>query len=226
MIKITYHGHSAFEITTGDHSILIDPFFTYNKNAKIKPADVKTDYIILSHAHGDHIGDTIEIAEKNDATIIAVHELSEYLISKGLKSHGMGIGGQREFPFGKVKFTIAHHSSSLEGEKLYMGEPAGIILTLGDKTIYHSGDTGLFLDMKLIGEMFNIDLALLPIGDNYTMGIDDAVKAVEFLDCKTVSPMHYGTFDVIDANPEEFKRKVESIGKKCVIMPYGEAMTI
>lgn len=226
MIKITYHGHSAFEITTGDHSILIDPFFTYNKNAKIKPADVKTDYIILSHAHGDHIGDTIEIAEKNDATIIAVHELSEYLISKGLKSHGMGIGGQREFPFGKVKFTIAHHSSSLEGEKLYMGEPAGIILTLGDKTIYHSGDTGLFLDMKLIGEMFNIDLALLPIGDNYTMGIDDAVKAVEFLDCKTVSPMHYGTFDVIDANPEEFKRKVESIGKKCVIMPYGEAISI
>ncbi len=226
MIKITYHGHSAFEITTGDHSILIDPFFTYNKNAKIKPVDVKTDYIILSHAHGDHIGDTIEIAEKNDATIIAVHELSEYLISKGLKSHGMGIGGQREFPFGKVKFTIAHHSSSLEGERLYMGEPAGIILTLGDKTIYHSGDTGLFLDMKLIGEMFNIDLALLPIGDNYTMGIDDAVKAVEFLNCKTVSPMHYGTFDVIDANPEEFKRKVESIGKKCVIMPYGEAITI
>ncbi len=226
MIKITYHGHSAFEITTGDHSILIDPFFTNNKNAGVKPADVKADYIILSHAHGDHIGDTMEIAKKNDTTIIAVHELSEYMISKGYKSHGMGIGGQREFPFGKVKLTIAHHSSSLESENLYMGEPAGIILTIGDKTIYHAGDTGLFLDMKLIGEMFNIDLALLPIGDNYTMGIDDAVKAVEFLNCKTVVPMHYGTFDVIDTNPEEFKRKVESIGKKCVIMPYGEAIEI
>lgn len=226
MIKITYHGHSAFEIITGDHSILIDPFFTNNKNAKVNPAGVKADYIILSHAHGDHIGDSFEIAKNNDATIIAVHELSEYLISKGYKSHGMGIGGQRAFPFGKVKFTIAHHSSSLESENLYMGEPAGIILTIGDKTIYHAGDTGLFLDMKLIGEMFNIDLALLPIGDNYTMGIDDAVKAVEFLNCKTVSPMHYGTFDVIDTNPEEFKRKVESIGKKCVIMPYGEAITI
>jgi L-ascorbate metabolism protein UlaG (beta-lactamase superfamily) len=226
MIKITYHGHSAFEIITGDHSVLIDPFFTYNKNAKVKPADVKADYIILSHAHGDHIGDSMEIAKNNDATIIAVHELSEYLISKGYKSHGMGIGGHKVFPFGKVKLTIAHHSSSLESENLYMGEPAGIILTLGDKTIYHAGDTGLFLDMKLIGEMFNIDLALLPIGDNYTMGIDDAVKAVEFLNCKTVSPMHYGTFDVIDTNPEEFKRKVESIGKKCVIMPYGEAITI
>jgi L-ascorbate metabolism protein UlaG (beta-lactamase superfamily) len=226
MIKITYHGHSAFEIITGDHSILIDPFFTNNKNAKVNPAEVKTDYIILSHAHGDHIGDTMEIAKNNDATIIAVHELSEYLISIGHKSHGMGIGGQREFPFGKVKFTIAHHSSSLESENLYMGEPAGIILTIGDKTIYHSGDTGLFLDMKLIGEMHNIDLALLPIGDNYTMGIDDAVKAVEFLNCKTAVPMHYETFDVIDTNPEEFKRKVESIGKKCVIMPYGEAITI
>ena len=226
MIKITYHGHSAFEIITGDHSILIDPFFTHNKNAKVKPADVKADYIILSHAHGDHIGDTMEIAKNNDATIIAVHELSEYMISKGYKSHGMGIGGQREFPFGKVKLTIAHHSSSLESENLYMGEPAGIILTIGDKTIYHSGDTGLFLDMKLIGEMHNIDLALLPIGDNYTMGIDDAVKAVEFLNCKTAAPMHYGTFDVIDTNPEEFKRKVESIGKKCVIMPYGEAIEI
>lgn len=226
MIKITYHGHSAFEITTGDHSILIDPFFTNNKNAGVKPADVKADYIILSHAHGDHIGDTMEIAKKNDTTIIAVHELSEYMISKGYKSHGMGIGGQREFPFGKVKLTIAHHSSSLESENLYMGEPAGIILTIDDKTIYHAGDTGLFLDMKLIGEMFNIDLALLPIGDNYTMGIDDAVKAVEFLNCKTAVPMHYGTFDVIDSNPEEFRRKVESIGKKCVIMPYGEAIEI
>lgn len=226
MIKITYHGHSAFEIIAGDHSILIDPFFTNNKNAKVKPADIKADFIILSHAHGDHIGDTFEIAKKNEATIIAVHELSEYMISKGFKSHGMGIGGQREFPFGRVKFTIAHHSSSLESEKLYMGEPAGIILCIGDKTIYHAGDTGLFLDMKLIGEMFNIDLALLPIGDNYTMGIDDAVKAVEFLNCKTVSPIHYGTFDVINTNPEEFKRKVESIGKKCVIMPYGEALTI
>lgn len=226
MLKITYHGHSAFEINTGTHNILIDPFFTYNKNAKVKADEIKADFILLSHAHGDHLGDTMEIAKNNDLTIIAVHELSEYLNSKGLKTHGMGIGGQREFSFGKVKLTIAHHSSSIESENLYMGEPAGLIITIADKIIYHSGDTGLFLDMKLIGEMHNIDLALLPIGDNYTMGIDDAVKAVEFLNCKTVSPMHYGTFDVIDTNPEEFKRKVESIGKKCVIMPYGEPLEI
>lgn len=226
MLKLIYHGHSAFEIKTDKYTVLIDPFFTNNKNAKVKPADIKADFIILTHAHGDHIGDSMEIAKNNDATIIAVHELSEYIIAKGFKSHGMGIGGQRDFPFGRVKFTIAHHSSSMESEGLYMGEAAGIILNIEGKTIYHAGDTGLFLDMKLIGEMQNIDYALLPIGDNYTMGIDDAVKAVEFLNCKTVSPIHYGTFDVIDTNPGEFRRKVESIGKKCVILPYGEEIVI
>ena len=226
MIKITHHGHSTFEINTGKHTILIDPFFTWNPNAKVKSADVKADFIVLSHAHGDHLGDTMEIAKNNDVTIIAVHELDEYLGKKGHKIHGLGIGGQREFPFGKVKLTIAHHSSSIEEEGLYMGEAAGIVLSLDDKVIYHAGDTGLFLDMKLIGEMHSIDLALLPIGDNYTMGVDDAVKAVEFLNCKTVIPMHYGTFPPIETDPQEFKRKVESIGKKCMILPYGEETEI
>lgn len=226
MLKITYHGHSAFEIKTGSHTVLIDPFFTWNKHAKVKAVDVKADYIILSHAHDDHLGDTIEIAKSNNAQVIAVHELAEYLTSKGCNAHNMGIGGQHEFPFGKVKFTIAHHSSSIEGEGLYMGEPAGIILNIGSKTIYHAGDTGLFLDMKLIGEMHSIDHAFLPIGDNFTMGIDDAVKAVEFLNCKVVSPIHFGTFPIIDTNPEEFKRKVESIGRKCVILLFGEQVEI
>lgn len=226
MLKLTHHGHSTFKLNIGKHIILIDPFFTWNPNAKVKSVDVKADYIVLSHAHGDHLGDTEEITKNNDATIIAVHELAEYFGAKGHKVHGMGIGGQHEFPFGKVKLTIAHHSSSIEGEGLYMGEAAGIILTLDDKVIYHAGDTGLFLDMKLIGEMHSIDTALLPIGDNYTMGIDDAVKAVEFLNCKTVIPMHYGTFPVIATNPQEFKRKVESIGKACVILPYGEETEI
>lgn len=226
MLKIIHHGHSAFEINTGSHIILIDPFFTGNPNTKINSADSKADFIVLSHAHGDHLGDTIQIAKNNDATVIAVHELSEYLGSKGVNSHGLGIGGQREFPFGKVKMTIAHHSSSVESEGLYMGEAAGMVLTFPGKVIYHAGDTGLFLDMKLIGEMHSIDLATLPIGDNYTMGIDDAVKAAEFLNCKTVIPMHYGTFPPIAADPQEFKRKIESIGKKCIILPYGEETEI
>lgn len=226
MLKITYHGHSAFEVNSGKHNILIDPFFSGNKHASIKAADVKADYIILTHAHGDHFGDTIEVAKSNNAEVIAVHELANYVNSKGCRAHNMGIGGLRDFPFGKVKFTIAHHSSSMESDGLYMGEPAGVIITVEGKTIYHAGDTGLFLDMKLIGEMNSIDLALLPIGDNFTMGIDDAVKAVEFLNCKTAVPMHYDTFPVIDSDPEEFKRKVESIGRRCVVIPFGGSIDL
>jgi len=225
MVKITYHGHSAFEINSGSHNILIDPFFNGNKHAKVKPADVKADYIILSHAHGDHIGDAFEIAKNNDATVIAVNELANYAADKGCKAHNMHIGGGYNFPFGRVKFTIAHHGSS-SPEGTYMGEPAGIVLTIDGKNIYHSGDTGLFLDMKLIGEINPLDVAMVTIGDNFTMGIDDAVKAIEFLNPKLAIPMHYGTFGVIEADPNEFKRKVESIGKKCTVIPFGESIEI
>jgi L-ascorbate metabolism protein UlaG (beta-lactamase superfamily) len=225
MIKITYHGHSAFEIESDKHNIVIDPFLNGNKHAKVKPSDIKCDYVVLSHGHGDHIGDGFEIAKKNNATIIAVNELANYAAEKGCKAHNMGIGGGCNFPFGRLKFTIAHHSSATN-EGQYMGEPAGVLLTINGKTIYHAGDTGLFLDMKLIGEMNSIDAALVPIGDNFTMGIDDAVKAVEFLNPKMAIPMHYNTFGVIEADPQEFKRKVESIGKKCVIIPFGDSVEI
>jgi L-ascorbate metabolism protein UlaG (beta-lactamase superfamily) len=224
MVKLTYHGHSVFEIKTAQHNIIIDPFINGNKHTKIKPADIKADYIILTHGHGDHFGDTLEIAKKKDSTVIAINELADYVASKQFKAHGIGIGGKFNFPFGTVKLTIAHHSSSYDG--MYMGEPAGVIVNLEGKNIYHAGDTSLFLDMKLIGEMHPIDVAILPIGDNFTMGIDDAVKAAEFLNPKMVIPMHYNTFDVIKADPEEFKRKIESIGKKCTVMQSGETIEV
>ncbi len=225
MIKLTYHGHSVFEIKTEKHSLVIDPFFNGNCHAKIKPSDVKADYIILTHAHGDHLGDAFEIAKKNDATVIAVNELANYVSENGCKAHNMHIGGGYNFPFGRVKFTIAHHGSSSPDGR-YMGEPAGVVLSINGKNIYHAGDTGLFLDMKLIGEINKLDAALLPIGDNFTMGIDDAVKAVDFLNPGLAVPMHYNTFGVIEADPQEFKRKVESIGKKCTIIPFGESIEI
>lgn len=225
MVKLTYHGHSVFEIKTKEYTLVIDPFFTGNANAKIKPSDVKADYIILTHAHGDHLGDGLEIALKNNATVIAVNELANYAAEIGCKAHNMHIGGGHNFPFGRVKFTIAHHGSSTPEGK-YMGEPAGVVLSINGKNIYHAGDTGLFLDMKLIGEINPLDAALLPIGDNFTMGIDDAVKAVEFLNPKLAVPMHFNTFGVIEADPQEFKRKVESIGKKCTVIPFGESIEI
>lgn len=224
MIKLTYHGHSVLEVSSGKHNIIIDPFINGNKHAKVKPADIKADYIILTHAHGDHIGDTFEIAKNNDATIIAVNELANYAADKGFKAHNMHIGGGFNFPFGRVKFTIAHHGSSFDG--MYMGEPAGVVITIDGKNIYHAGDTGLFLDMKLIGEMTPLDAAIVPIGDNFTMGIDDAVKAIEFLNPRLAIPMHYDTFGVIEADPNEFKRKVESIGKKCTVIPFGGSIEI
>jgi L-ascorbate metabolism protein UlaG (beta-lactamase superfamily) len=219
MVALTYHGHSVFEINSGKHSIIIDPFLG-NPNAKAKPKDIKAGYIILTHAHGDHLGDTVEIAKHNDAMVIAVNELADYLSGKGCKVHNLHIGGGFDFPFGRVKFTIAHHGSSTEDGQ-YMGEPAGVIVSIDGKNIYHAGDTGLFLDMKLIGELTPIDAALLPIGDNFTMGIDDAVKAVEFLNPKLTIPMHYETWDVIHADPQEFKRKLEAKGKKCTVIPFG-----
>ncbi|MDR3668585.1 MAG: metal-dependent hydrolase [Ignavibacteriaceae bacterium] len=224
-MKLRYFSHSAFQVTTDDGvKILIDPFLDDNPTSPVKSKDVRADYIILSHAHGDHLGDTFKIATK-DTLIICVNELANYCISKGFNAHNMHIGGGFNFPFGRVKLTIAHHGSkTAEGD--YAGEPAGIILTINNKIIYHTGDTGLFSDMKLIGEMNKIDYMLLPIGDNYTMGITDAVKAVELVNPKIAIPMHFNTFPVIKADPNDFKLKVEQKGLKCRVLQYGEEIDL
>lgn len=209
-MKLTYHGQSACLIETGAHRVLIDPFLTGNPLAVVKADEVDCDFVLLTHGHADHLGDTVPIAERCGATVVACFELAMYLASKGLQVHPMHIGGAHAFPFGSVKLTIAHHGTGLieeDGTMIYLGNPAGLLIKAEGKTIYHAGDTGLFYDMKLIGELNAIDLALLPIGDNFTMGIDDACKAAEFLKPGRVVPVHYNTFDLIRQDPTEFAEK-------------------
>ncbi len=177
-MKVSYHGHSVVKIETNGKVILIDPFLTGNPKTDLKAEDVKVDAILLSHGHGDHVGDTVELAKKNNAVVVAPFELATFLSWQGVKTHPMHIGGSHEFDFGKVKFTQAFHGSSYIDEEnktiTYTGMPAGILFTAEEKTLYHAGDTALFSDMKLIGELNNIDVAFLPIGDNFTMGPEDA----------------------------------------------------
>lgn len=225
-MKLRYFSHSSFQITTdAGQIILIDPFLDDNPTAPVASADVGADFIVLTHAHGDHVGDAFKIATRTKALFICVNELANYCIDKGFSAHNMHIGGSYEFPFGRLKFTIAHHGS-MTPDNTYGGEPAGVVLTIDGKSLYHTGDTGIFYDMKLIGEMTPLDYMLLPIGDNFTMGIRDAVKAVELADPGVAIPMHYNTFPIIAADPLEFKKQVEAIGKKAVVMTYGEEMAL
>ncbi len=224
MLKVTYLGHSCFMLDDGTHKLIIDPFITGNPQAPVSADQIDVDYIILTHGHGDHLGDSLDIAKRCDATIITTNELANYVASQGAKAHNMHIGGGYNFPFGRVKFTIAHHGSAGPNNE-YLGNPAGVVITMGGKKVYHTGDTGLFLDMKLIGEIDKIDVYMAPIGDNFTMGIDDAVKSVEFVNPGLTIPMHYNTFPIIPADPEEFKKKVEAIGKKAMVFPFGHTET-
>ncbi|MGO4496021.1 metal-dependent hydrolase [Paenibacillus sp. 2RAB27] len=229
-MNIIFHGQSCVEIRLKQHTLIIDPFLTGNPQATVKAEDIKADYILVTHGHGDHVGDTLSIAERNDATVIAPNDLARYLGFEGAKTHGMGIGGAYEFPFGKVKLTLALHDSSYNPpgtkENIYTGMASGFLLKVEGKTIYHAGDTGLFKDMKLIGKMNNIDLAFLPIGDNYTMGPEDAVIAAGYLKAKTVVPMHYNTFPVIEQDPNAFVAILEEEGIKGIVMSPGQQIAL
>ncbi|MBZ2175449.1 metal-dependent hydrolase [Schnuerera sp. xch1] len=220
-MKITYLGHSAFIIEEQDFKAIIDPFISGNDLSTTKIGDIKgLTHIFVSHGHDDHIGDTIPLAKANNALVITNAEIAGYLSDKGLKTHAMHIGGKYKFDFGTVKLTPALHGSGITTDRgtIDGGNPCGFIIEVNNKKVYHAGDTGLTMDMKLL-ESENIDVALVPIGGNFTMDIDDAVKAIEFIKPKATIPMHYDTFPVIKANPNEFKEKNKT--GKTVILSVG-----
>ncbi|MEX2670585.1 MAG: metal-dependent hydrolase [Phycisphaeraceae bacterium] len=203
-LKITFLGHSGFVFDDGTHALAVDPFLTDNPLAKHQAADIKATHLALTHGHADHVGDTLAIVKQNDATVFAAFEICEYLGEQGLKKLEPGNpGGKIATDFGYVAFTHAFHSSSYHGR--YMGMPCGLILNIGGVTIYHAGDTGLFSDMKLIGEIYKPDIACLPIGDRFTMGPELATRAAELIQPRVVIPIHYNTWPPIEQDPANLK---------------------
>jgi L-ascorbate metabolism protein UlaG (beta-lactamase superfamily) len=222
--RIRWLGHAAMALETAGYHVLIDPFFTGNPKAAISADQVKADFILISHGHGDHVGDSIAIAKRTGATIISNYEISVWLEQQGVaKVHGQQHGGGFNHPFGRVKLTLAFHGSALpDGSN--GGNPCGFLIYLKDgKKIYHAADTGLFGDMRLIGEE-GIDLAVLPIGDNFTMGPDDAVRAVKLIQPKKVIPIHYDTWPLIaqDAPAWAARVKAETSAEPIVLLPGEE----
>jgi len=221
--KLTWFGHATLGLETGGKHLLIDPFFKGNPAASTSVEKVTADFILVTHGHGDHVGDTVSIARRTGATVIANAEICGWLAKQNVETHPQHIGGGYRYPFGYLKLTLALHGSALpDGSN--GGNPAGFLLTTTDsKKIYIAGDTGLFGDMKLIGEE-GLEVAVIPIGDNYTMGPDDALRAVKLLNPKHVIPIHYKTWDVIDQDPNSWAARVgkETDAKTHVLKP-GES---
>ena len=211
-MNITYFGQSVLLVEHGQDAIIIDPFINGNPHTNIKVEDLKVNYIYVTHGHGDHLGDTVELAKQNNATVIAPVELATWISWQGVNVVPMHIGGEKEFSFGKLKLVEAIHGSSIVDEEnkqiINVGPASGVLLKIAGKTIYHAGDTALFRGMKTLGEYEQIDLAYLPIGNHFTMGIDDAVIAADWINAKQVVPIHYNTFPAIQADPNEFLEKL------------------
>jgi L-ascorbate metabolism protein UlaG (beta-lactamase superfamily) len=223
---LTWYGHAALGLETGGYKLLVDPFLSGNPAAAPGADKLKPDFILVTHGHGDHMGDTVAIAKRSGATVISNAEISGWLGKQGLKNHAQHLGGGYKHPFGYLKLTLALHGSGLP-DGSYGGNPCGFLLTTNDgKKIYMAGDTGLFGDMKLIGEE-GVDLAVIPIGDNFTMGPDDALRAVKLLTPKHVIPIHFGTWGLIAQDPEDWAARVkkETSAQVHVLKP-GESYTL
>lgn len=226
-MKITYYGHSCFLVETDRYKILFDPFINGNEFAKdINIDSLEADFILVSHGHADHTGDLIYLANKTGALVISSWEITQWLVNQGISNvHPMNVGGKRLFPFGELSISFAAHSSSFP-DGTYAGVAMGFILKNEGKTIYYSGDTGLFGDMKLLGELHSIDLALLPIGGNFTMDVNDAILASKFLCCQNIIGLHYDTFGYIMIDQELTIRKFQESGLRLNLLKSGEEFTI
>jgi L-ascorbate metabolism protein UlaG (beta-lactamase superfamily) len=226
-MKITFYGQNCFGMQIGDINVLTDPFITGNELAKdkIDIKDIKADYILITHAHQDHTLDAEEIAKNTEAVIVSNFEIANHYEEKGLEVHPMNHGGSWDFEFGKVKYVNAIHSSSFP-DGSYGGQPGGFVIESEHKNIYVAGDTALTMDMKLIAEHTKLDLAILPIGDNFTMGVYDAIIASDFVGCDKVIGCHYDTFGYIEIDHEEAKRKFYEKGKDLMLLEIGESIEL
>lgn len=224
-MRITYYGHSCFMVEINGRKLLFDPFISPNPLAsKINSKEIQADYILVSHGHYDHTADLISLAEQTGATVISNWEICSWVQSKGFeKVHPMNIGGHWIFDFGKVKSVNAVHSSSLP-DGTYGGNPMGFLIETPAGNFYYAGDTALHFDMKLIGDYKKMDVAFLPIGNNFTMGIDNAVIASDFIRCDRIIGMHFDTFDMIRIDHEEARKKFDAAGKHLSLMQIGQTM--
>ena len=225
-IKFTYVGHATYFLDIGDKRVLIDPFFTNNPTTDISPDDVSADFILVSHGHFDHIGDTVPIAKRTGAKVIANAEISGWLGNQGVENvHGQHLGGGFNHDFGHLKLTIAHHGSGLP-DGSYGGNPAGLLITTEGKKLYFACDTALFLDMQLYGEE-GIDLFVPPIGDNFTMGPDDALRAVKLVKPKLAVPCHYNTWPPIAQDGDAWAKRVEAeTDTKVHVLSAGDTLDL
>ncbi|MCM4162878.1 MULTISPECIES: metal-dependent hydrolase [unclassified Arenibacter] len=226
-MQITYLGHSSLLIVTAGKKLLVDPFISGNEkaNGKIDINDLNPDYILVTHAHQDHTLDVEEIGKRNNSTVVSNFEIATYYENKGLKAHPMNHGGNWKFNFGSLKYVNAIHTSSFP-DGTYGGQPGGFILSSEGKQIYIAGDTALTMDMKLIPMSFKLDLAVLPIGDNFTMGIDEAITASNFIECNKIMGCHYDTFGYIKIDHTEAVQKFFKAEKELRLLEIGESIMV
>ncbi len=226
-MKIIYYGHSCFGLESEGKHLLFDPFISPNGLASsVNVDEVPCDYMLISHGHEDHVADALAIAKRTGCTVISNYEIVTWFANQGIdKGHPMNTGGNWSFDFGEVKMTYAMHSSVLP-DGTYAGNPNGFIIEIGGKRLYYAGDTALNQEMKLIGELWTPDYAFLPIGDNFTMGIEDAIIAAGFIQCEQIIGMHYDTFPYIEINHDDARNRFNKANKNLTLIPIGESITL